>query len=93
MNSQLDFEEKVKKLMKSRINREAAATMDFLPEGKKCTWINAMCLSLANKAVKGDINAIKYINENVFLDDNGCGGYWWEIADKDKLLDILKEVE
>lgn len=37
--------------------------------------------------------AIKYINENVFLDDNGCGGYWWEIADKDKLLDILKEVE
>lgn len=37
MNSQLDFEEKVKKLMKSRINREAAATMDFLPEGKKCT--------------------------------------------------------
>ena len=63
MNSQLDFEEKVKKLMKSRINREAAATMDFLPEGKKCTWLNAMCLSLANKAVKGDINAIKYINE------------------------------
>ena len=37
--------------------------------------------------------AIKYINENVFLDDNGCGGYWWEIADRDKLLDILKEVE
>lgn len=63
MNSQLDFEEKVKKLMKSRINWEAAATMDFLPEGKKCTWLNAMCLSLANKAVKGDINAIKYINE------------------------------
>jgi len=37
--------------------------------------------------------AIKYINENVFLDDNGCGNYWWEIADKDKLLDILKEVK
>lgn len=37
--------------------------------------------------------AIEYINENVFLDDNGCGDYWWEIADRDKLLDILKEVE
>lgn len=63
MNNQLDFEEKVKKLMKSKISRETAATMDFLPEGKNCTWLNAMCLSLANKAVKGDINAIKYINE------------------------------
>lgn len=47
-----------------------------------------------NKRQKEVINrAIEYINENVFLDDNGCGNYWWEIADKDKLLDILKEVE
>ena len=47
-----------------------------------------------NKRQKEVINrAIEYINENVFLDDNGCGDYWWEIADKDKLLDILKEVE
>lgn len=47
-----------------------------------------------NKRQREVINkAIEYINEYVFLDDNGCGDYWWEIADKDKLLDILKEVE
>lgn len=35
MNSQLDFEEKVKKLMKSRINREAAATMGLFTGRQK----------------------------------------------------------
>lgn len=37
--------------------------------------------------------ARKYVDENVYVEGNGCGDYWWEIADKDKLLDILKEVE
>lgn len=36
--------------------------------------------------------AIEYINQNVYEDDNGCGERWWEITDKDELLDILKEV-
>lgn len=34
--------------------------------------------------------AIEYINENVYENDNGCGGYWWEINDKDEILKILK---
>lgn len=37
--------------------------------------------------------AIKYINENVYEEDNGCGDYWWEIADKDELLKILEDKE
>lgn len=36
--------------------------------------------------------AIEYIKSNIYEEDNGCGDYWWEIADKDELLDILKEV-
>lgn len=37
--------------------------------------------------------AIEYINENVYEDDNGCGDYWWEIADKGELLKILENKE
>gem|GEM_PF-1581413 len=37
--------------------------------------------------------AIKYINENVFLDDNGCGGFLWGIVVKKKIFIIFKEVE
>lgn len=37
--------------------------------------------------------ARKYINENVYEEDNGCGDYWWEIADKDELLKILEDKE
>ena len=37
--------------------------------------------------------AIEYIKENVYEENNGCGYYWWEITNKDELLDILKEVE
>lgn len=36
--------------------------------------------------------AIEYIKSNIYEEDNGCGDYWWGIADKDELLDILKEV-
>lgn len=34
--------------------------------------------------------AINYIEENVYKEENGCGDYWWEIADKKELLDILR---
>lgn len=63
MEKSLDFERKLKKLLKSPVDSETRANLDFLPAEGRCTWINAMCLSLANKAVKGDISAIKYINE------------------------------
>ncbi len=38
-------------------------------------------------------NAIEYIKNNVYEEDNGCGDYWWEIADKDELLKILQDKE
>ncbi len=63
MGKNLDFEGKLKKLLKSQLDAESRAGLDFLPADGKCTWLNAMCLSLATKAVKGDISAIKYINE------------------------------
>ena len=63
MERSLDFEGKLKKLLKSQVDEHTRESLDFLPEEGKCTWINAMCLSLANKAIKGDISAIKYINE------------------------------
>lgn len=63
MEKSLDFERKLKKLLKSPVDGETRAGLDFLPAEGRCTWINAMCLSLATKAVKGDISAIKYINE------------------------------
>lgn len=34
--------------------------------------------------------AIEYIKENVYEENNGCGYYWWEITNKDELLEILK---
>ena len=37
--------------------------------------------------------AKKFIYENVYEEDNGCGDYWWEIADKDEILKILEEKE
>ena len=33
--------------------------------------------------------AREFIKENVYKQDNSCGDYWWEITDKDKLLEIL----
>ena len=63
MGKNLDFEGKLKKLLKSQIDADSRRGLDFLPAEGRCTWINAMCLSLAAKAVKGDISAIKYINE------------------------------
>lgn len=70
MEKSLDFERKLKKLLKSPVDSETRAGLDFLPAEGRCTWINAMCLSLATKAVKGDISAIKYINE-ICLKDSG----------------------
>ena len=63
MEKSLDFERKLKKLLKSQVSDEMRQSSEFIPEEGKCTWINAMCLSLAGKAAKGDIQAIKYINE------------------------------
>lgn len=63
MGKNLDFEGKMKKLLKSQIDAENRGSLEFLPTEGRCTWLNAMCLSLATKAVKGDISAIKYINE------------------------------
>lgn len=33
--------------------------------------------------------AREYVNDNVYIEDNGCGLRWWEIADKGELLEIL----
>ena len=63
MDKNLDFEEKMKKLLKTAMTEEEKQGMEFVPKEKRCTWINAMCLSLAGKAARGDIQAIKYINE------------------------------
>lgn len=63
MGKKLDFEGKLKKLLKSHMDADNRAGLDFLPSDGRCTWLNAMCLSLATKAVRGDISAIKYINE------------------------------
>lgn len=63
MEKSLDFERKLKKLLKTPMKEEEKDGLEFVPAGEKCTWINAMCLSLAGKAAKGDIQAIKYINE------------------------------
>ena len=71
MDKNLDFEGKLKKLLKSQVDSATRNSMDFLPEEGRCTWLNAMCLSLATKAVKGDISAIKYINEICMKDSGG----------------------
>ena len=63
MGRNLDFEGKMKKLLKSQMNADHRQGLDFLPMEGPCTWMNAVCLSLVTKAVKGDISAIKYINE------------------------------
>ncbi|MBQ8603548.1 MAG: hypothetical protein IJ410_01710 [Oscillospiraceae bacterium] len=63
MEKSLDFERKLKKLLKSPLSDEMKHSLEFVPDEGCCTWINAMCLSLAGKAAKGDIQAIKYINE------------------------------
>ena len=63
MDRKLDFEYRMKKLMKTAMTEEEKQGLDFVPREGRCTWMNAMCLSLAGKAAKGDINAIKYINE------------------------------
>ena len=63
MEKGIDFEKKIKKLLKSQISDEMRQSLEFVPAEGRCTWINAMCLSLAGKAAKGDIQAIKYINE------------------------------
>lgn len=34
--------------------------------------------------------ALEYIDENVYENDNGCGSYWWEINEPDKLKAILR---
>ena len=70
MEKSLDFERKLKKLLKSQVSGDTRAGLDFLPAEGRCSWINAICLSLATKAVKGDISAIKYINE-ICLRDSG----------------------
>ena len=33
--------------------------------------------------------AREYVQKNVYEQDNSCGDYWWEITDKDELLEIL----
>jgi len=63
MEKSLDFERKLKKLLKSKMDEKSMQELDFTVDDGKCTWMNAMCLSLAHKAAKGDINAIKYVNE------------------------------
>lgn len=63
MEKSLDFERKLKKLLKTPMTEEEKAGLEFVKDSGRCTWINAMCLSLAGKAAKGDIQAIKFINE------------------------------
>ena len=63
MEKSIDFEQKMKKLMKTAMKPEEKRGLEFVPQDGRCTWMNAMCLSLAGKAAKGDIQAIKYINE------------------------------
>lgn len=63
MEKSLDFERKLKKLLKTPMTLRDKEGLEFVQKEEKCTWINAMCLSLAGKAAKGDISAIKYINE------------------------------
>ena len=73
MEKSLDFERKLKKLLKSPLTDEMKHSLEFVPDEGRCTWMNAMCLSLAGKAAKGDIQAIKYINEICSRgDDNGA---------------------
>lgn len=61
--------------------------------GRKNIKYHVQKLQQENKKQKEVIDkAIEYITENVYENDNGCGGYWWEITDKYKLLDILNEV-
>lgn len=31
----------------------------------------------------------EYVKENVYEVGNDCGAFWWEITDKDELLEIL----
>ncbi len=69
MEKSLDFERKLKKLLKTPMSDRDKEGLDFVPKDKKCTWINAMCLSLAGKAAKGDIQAIKFINEIIARND------------------------
>ena len=33
--------------------------------------------------------AKEYVKENVYREENGCGSFWWEITNKDELLEIL----
>lgn len=63
MEKSLDFERKLKKLLKTPMTPQEKEGLEFVSKEEKCTWINAMCLSLAGKAAKGDIQAIKYVNE------------------------------
>ncbi len=63
MEKSLDFERKLKKLLKTPMSETDKEGLEFVPKDTKCTWINAMCLSLAGKAAKGDIQAIKFVNE------------------------------
>ena len=84
MGRNLDFEGKMKKLLKSQMGTEYRQGMDFLPAEGPCTWMDAVCLSLAAKAVKGDISAIKYINEICKKE---------EIQDKGPLSITVKVVE
>lgn len=80
--------------LEAKLTGEDKETYDWLIYGyNQCAKLLNETEQQCKKQNEVINKAIKYINENVFLDDNGCGGYWWEIADKDKLLDILKEVE
>lgn len=85
MGRNLDFEGKMKKLLKSQMDAESRQGLEFLPAEGGCTWMNAVCLSLANKAVKGDISAIKYINEICRKED--------ETSQKEPLAITVKVVE
>lgn len=63
MERNQSFEEKMRKLLRSQVDEQTRRQLKYLPEGEKCTWMNAICLSLAGKAASGDLRAIKCISE------------------------------
>ncbi|MEG1862173.1 MAG: hypothetical protein RR198_01060 [Oscillospiraceae bacterium] len=63
MKENLNFEKQMKKLLKSKLDEKTAQELPFVLPEQSLSWLNAVCFSLASKAVRGDIQAIKYINE------------------------------
>lgn len=63
MKNDLNFEKQIKQLLKSKLDSQYVEDLPFATTDPTLNYMNAVCLSLVGKAVKGDIQAIKYINE------------------------------